>query len=76
MLKFKPEARKTWESSKENIIKYINGEIEDVIIDESIARVSRYCEAKAWIQGAIDQIVHILLLTLRLLPCTRVTDIY
>lgn len=37
MLKFKPEVRKTWESSKENIIKHINGEIEDVVIDESIA---------------------------------------
>jgi DNA polymerase I-like protein with 3'-5' exonuclease and polymerase domains len=55
MLKFKPEARKTWESSKENIIKYINGEIEDVIIDESIARgINDTAEAKAWIQGAID----------------------
>ena len=37
MLTFKPEARKTWEDSKESIIKYINGEIEEVIIDESIA---------------------------------------
>ena len=27
MLKFKPEAKKTWEESKESIIKYINGEI-------------------------------------------------
>ena len=37
MLKFKPEAKKTWEESKESIIKYINGEIEEVVIDESIA---------------------------------------
>tara|TARA_B100000579_G_scaffold356964_1_gene312801 strand:- start:3017 stop:5287 length:2271 start_codon:yes stop_codon:yes gene_type:complete len=37
MLKFKPEAKKTWDESKESIIKYINGEIEEVIIDESIA---------------------------------------
>jgi len=37
MLKFKPEVRKTWESSKSNIIKHIGGEIEDVVIDESIA---------------------------------------
>ena len=37
MLAFKPEIRKTWESSKENIIKYIRGEIEDVVIDESVA---------------------------------------
>ena len=37
MLTFKPEARKTWEDSKDSIIKHINGEIEEVIIDESIA---------------------------------------
>ena len=37
MLKFKPEAKKTWEESKESIIKYINGEIEEVVIDDSIA---------------------------------------
>ena len=37
MLKFKPEAKKTWEESKESIIKYINGEIEEVVIDENIA---------------------------------------
>ena len=37
MLKFKPEAKKTWETSKDNIIKYIKGEIKDVVIDESIA---------------------------------------
>ena len=37
MLAFKPEARKTWDDSKSNIIKYISGEIEDVIINEEIA---------------------------------------
>ena len=37
MLAFKPEARNTWESSKDNIISYIRGEIEEVIIDDSIA---------------------------------------
>ena len=37
MLAFKPEARRTWEDSKKSILGYINGEIEDVIIDESIA---------------------------------------
>ena len=37
MLAFKPEARNTWESSKDNIIAYIRGEIEDVTIDNSIA---------------------------------------
>jgi hypothetical protein len=35
MLAFKPEAKKTWETSKDNIIKYIKGEIEDVVIDDS-----------------------------------------
>ena len=34
---FKPEARRTWEDSKANIIGYIRGEIEDAVIDESIA---------------------------------------
>ena len=37
MLAFKPEARNTWESSKDNIIAYIRGEVEDVTIDDSIA---------------------------------------
>ena len=37
MLAFKPEASNTWESSKDNIIAYIRGEIEDVTIDDSIA---------------------------------------
>ena len=37
MLAFKPEARNTWESSKENIIAYIRGEVEEVVIDDSIA---------------------------------------
>ena len=34
MLAFKPEARRTWEDSKTNIIGYINGEIEDTVITE------------------------------------------
>lgn len=37
MLAFKPEARRTWEDSKKSILGYIKGEIEDVVIDESIA---------------------------------------
>ena len=54
MLAFKPEARKTWEDSKKNIIAYINGEIEDVIIDESIAMGTQDTEeAKAWIKAAL-----------------------
>ena len=54
MLAFKPEARKTWEDSKKNIIAYINGEIEDVVIDESIAMGTQDTEvAKEWIRGAL-----------------------
>jgi len=54
MLAFKPEARKTWDSSKDNIIAYINGEIEDVVIDESIAMGTQDTEvARAWIDAAI-----------------------
>ena len=54
MLAFKPEARRTWDDSKTNIIAYINGEIEDVIIDESIAKGTQDTEvAKEWIRGAL-----------------------
>ena len=54
MLAFKPEAKKTWDSSKENIIAYINGEIEDVIIDEKIAMGTQDTEvARAWIDAAL-----------------------
>ena len=54
MLAFKPEARKTWEDSKKNIIAYINGEIEDVVIDETIAMGTQDTEeAKAWIKAAL-----------------------
>jgi DNA polymerase I-like protein with 3'-5' exonuclease and polymerase domains len=37
MLAFKPEARITWEQSVESIHQYIAGEIEDVVIDDSVA---------------------------------------
>ena len=54
MLAFKPEARKTWEDSKASIISYIRGEIEDVIIDESIAFGIEDTEtANAFIEQAI-----------------------
>lgn len=55
MLSFKPEARRTWEDSKKRIIEYINGLIEDVIIDDKIARgIQDTEEAKKWIQEALD----------------------
>ena len=54
MLAFKPEARRTWDDSKTNIIAYINGEIEDIVIDESIAKGTQDTEvAKEWIRGAL-----------------------
>ncbi|HIG57946.1 MAG TPA: DNA polymerase [Flavobacteriales bacterium] len=54
MLAFKPEAKKTWETSKDNIIKYINGEIKDVIIDDSIAfGITDSKEAEEFIDKAL-----------------------
>src|SRR6056300_262539 len=55
MLAFKPEAKKTWEDSKENIKKHIAGEIQDVVIDSSIAFGIQDTEkANEFIQAAID----------------------
>ena len=56
MLAFKPEAKKTWESSVESIHQYIAGEIEDVVIDDSIAFGIQDTEkANEFIQAAIDE---------------------
>ena len=55
MLAFKPEAKKTWEASVESIHAYIAGEVEDVIIDESVAFGIQDTEkANEFIQAAID----------------------
>jgi DNA polymerase I-like protein with 3'-5' exonuclease and polymerase domains len=54
MLAFKPEIRKTWESSKESVIKYIRGEIEDVVIDETVAfGIQNTEQANQFIRDAI-----------------------
>mgnify|MGYP000846253532 FL=1 len=54
MLAFKPEAKRTWEESKNNIIKYISGEIEDVVINEEIAfGIQNTEEANEFIKNAI-----------------------
>ena len=54
MLSFKPEARRTWEDSKKSILQHINGEIEDVVIDNTVARgIQDTAEAKAWILQAM-----------------------
>lgn len=37
MLAFKPEARKTWEDSKQSIIDFIRGNKQEVVVDSSIA---------------------------------------
>ena len=55
MLTFKPEARKTWDESKESIIKYISGEIKEVIIDEKIAfGIDDTRDCNNFIRAAID----------------------
>ena len=56
MLAFKPEARRTWEDSKANIIGYIRGEIEDAVIDSSIAwGIQDTEEANEFIRCAIKE---------------------
>tara|TARA_S200002703_G_scaffold27570_1_gene23567 strand:+ start:7824 stop:10088 length:2265 start_codon:yes stop_codon:yes gene_type:complete len=56
MLAFKPEARRTWEDSKANIIGYIRGEIEDVVVDSSIAwGIQDTEEANEFIRCAIKE---------------------
>lgn len=55
MLAFKPEAKKTWDSSKDSIISYIAGEVKEVVIDESVAfGIQDTEEANKYIQAAID----------------------
>ena len=55
MLAFKPEAKKTWEESVKSIHAYVAGEVEDVVIDSSIAfGIQDTEEANAFIQAAID----------------------
>jgi DNA polymerase I-like protein with 3'-5' exonuclease and polymerase domains len=55
MLAFKPEARKTWEESVKSIHAYVAGEVEDVIIDSSIAfGIQDTEEANAFIRAALE----------------------
>lgn len=54
MLAFKPEAKPVWDRSKESIIKYISGLVEEVIIDETIAfGIDDTDVCNAFIQAAI-----------------------
>jgi DNA polymerase I-like protein with 3'-5' exonuclease and polymerase domains len=55
MLAFKPEAKKTWQDSKESIIAHIKGLSQDVVVDDSIAiGIQDSAKAKAFIQAAIE----------------------
>ena len=61
MLAFKPEAKKAWEESVESIHGYISGDLEDIIIDDSIAfGIQDTEEANEFIRRAIKD------------PCTYV----
>jgi DNA polymerase I-like protein with 3'-5' exonuclease and polymerase domains len=55
MIKFKPEAKKPWEESKTNIIKYITGKAE-VFLDssENFIGIEDKYQALEYIQNAID----------------------
>lgn len=55
MLAFKPEVKKTWEDSRDNIIKYINGELKKAVINkEHFLGIQTKEEALAYVQAAID----------------------
>ena len=54
MLAFKPEARGTWERSRDSILNYISGNIVDAVIDDTIARgIQDTVEANAWFREAL-----------------------
>ena len=55
MLAFKPEARRTWEDSKKNIIDYISGNVEDVVVTEEMAKgIQDTEEALQWLIQCIN----------------------
>ena len=55
MLAFKPEARRTWEDSKKNIIDYISGNVEDVVVTEEMAKgIQDTDEANNWLCSCIN----------------------
>jgi len=54
MLAFKPEARPTWERSRDAILSYIAGEIKEIIIDDSTAKgIQNTQEANKLFKAAI-----------------------
>lgn len=55
MLAFRPESKTVWDKSKENIKKYISGDLEDVQVGDDIVRgIQDTDEAKQWVQEALD----------------------
>ena len=54
MLAFKPEAKKAWDESVESIHAYISGELEDAVIDDTVAfGIQDTEEANEFIRSAI-----------------------
>jgi DNA polymerase I-like protein with 3'-5' exonuclease and polymerase domains len=55
MLAFKPEATKTWDTSRQNIIEYISGTKIDTVVDDSIAfGIEDTGEAIAFLTEALE----------------------
>ena len=55
MLAFKPESRPVWERSRDSIIDYINGRVEECVIDDSIAMgIQDTKHANEFLQKALD----------------------
>ena len=55
MLAFKPEAKKSWEDSKNNIIAYIGGELkQEKLGDEDIFGITETDKLHSFLQDAID----------------------
>jgi len=55
MLTFKPEAKNTWEESRDNIIKFISGELkQEKLGEESLLAITESEELHKFLQDAID----------------------
>lgn len=55
MIKFKPEVEKTWLESRDNILKYISGELKKAVIDtEKFLGIDTKEQALSYIKAAIE----------------------
>ena len=55
MIKFKPEVEKTWLESRDNILKYISGELKKAVIDtEKFLGIDTKEQALSYIRAAIE----------------------